>query len=48
MAVSSKLKQIKSLSWNITKTEAIDFTKPFLWFDDGLYDDIQEVILIYD
>lgn len=23
--------------WEINKTEAIDFTKPFLWFDDYLF-----------
>jgi hypothetical protein len=26
-------------SWKIAKTEAIDFTEPFLWFDDDLFDD---------
>lgn len=31
------MRQIKPTSWNIDKTEAIDFSKPFLWFDDDLY-----------
>lgn len=31
------MRQIKPTSWNIDKTEAIDFAKPFLWFDDDLY-----------
>jgi len=29
------LKKIKPTNWNIAKTEAIDFEKPFLWFDDA-------------
>lgn len=33
------LRKIIPTSWTIAKTEAIDFTKPFLWFDDDLYDD---------
>lgn len=28
------LKQIKGTSWDMLKTEVIDFTQPFLWFDD--------------
>lgn len=39
------LKQIKPTSWKVAKTEAIDFTEPFLWFDDDLYDDEREVLL---
>lgn len=33
------MKQIKSTSWqhSSSKTAAIDFSKPFLWFDDGLF-----------
>ncbi len=30
------LKKIKPLKWKTLKTEAIDFTQPFLWFDDYL------------
>ncbi len=26
-------------SWKQAKTEAIDFSEPFLWFDDDLFDD---------
>lgn len=32
-------KNIKPTSWTTAKTEAIDFTAPFLWFDDDLFDD---------
>jgi hypothetical protein len=33
----SLMRKIKPTAWNIAKTEAIDFSKPFLWFDDDLY-----------
>lgn len=32
------LKQIKPTEWDVNKTEAIDFSTPFLWFDDDLYE----------
>lgn len=32
------LKIIKPTNWNTWKTEAIDFTKPFIWFDDQVFD----------
>lgn len=32
------IKKIKPTEWNILKTDAIDFSKPFLWFDDDLYE----------
>lgn len=31
------LPQIRGAKWSLWKTEAIDFTKPFLWFDDDCY-----------
>lgn len=31
------MKMIKPTEWRIAKTEAIDFSKPFLWFDDDCY-----------
>jgi len=39
------LYSIKATDWNDAKTEAIDFTKPFLWFDDDLFDDERLVLL---
>jgi hypothetical protein len=30
------LERIKPTSWRTLKTEAIDFSKPFIWFDDYL------------
>lgn len=32
------IKQVKPTDWGDAKTDAIDFSKPFLWFDDDLYD----------
>lgn len=31
------LKQIMPTKWEYAKTEAIDFSQPFCWFDDDLY-----------
>lgn len=31
------LEKFKPVTWSIKKTEAIDFAKPFLWFDDDCY-----------
>jgi hypothetical protein len=31
------VKQIIPTTWRTNKTEAIDFSKPFLWFDDNLF-----------
>lgn len=28
------LEKFKPVTWSLKKTEAIDFSKPFLWFDD--------------
>ncbi len=32
------IRQIKPTEWNIFKTDGIDFTSPFLWFDDDLFE----------
>lgn len=31
------LGNFKPVTWSLKKTEAIDFTKPFLWFDDDCF-----------
>lgn len=31
------LEMLKPVVWSLKKTEGIDFTKPFLWFDDDCY-----------
>jgi len=32
------LKTIQPTNWDMAKTDAIDFSRPFLWFDDDLFD----------
>lgn len=39
------LKQVLPTTWGVAKTEAIDFSTPFLWFDDDLYPDEREALL---
>lgn len=40
------LKKFIPTTWSLKKTEAIDFTQPFIWFDDDLFSgekaDLQE------
>jgi len=31
------MRKIKPTSWDMAKTSGIDFSKPFLWFDDDLF-----------
>lgn len=31
------LSQVRGAKWDLWKTEAIDFSRPFLWFDDDCY-----------
>ena len=38
------LEQIKPTKWEHAKTEAIDFSSPFLWYDDDLFDDEREAL----
>ena len=39
------IEKIKETYWEVNKTEAIDFSKPFLWFDDDLFDEEKEVLI---
>ena len=39
------MRKIKPTSWSVAKTEAIDFSRPFLWFDDDLYEDERAVLV---
>ena len=32
------VKKIKPTNWSYTKTDAIDFETPFIWFDDYLFE----------
>lgn len=39
------MKMIKPTTWDLAKTRAIDFSHPFLWFDDDLfYEEKQDLI----
>lgn len=45
---TSKLtEQIQPSDWGSVKTDAINFKKPFLWFDDSLYMQEKEVLEHY-
>jgi len=35
--VAELMLKIKTTNWDMSKTEAIDFSQPFLWFDDELF-----------
>ena len=39
------MKRIKPTNWDYAKTDGIDFSKPFLWFDDDLYPKERETLL---
>ena len=38
------VKKIKPTKWKTMKTEAIDFSKPFLWYDDFILDAEKKVL----
>lgn len=38
------LHRVKPTEWEELKTDAIDFDKPFLWFDDDLFDEERRVL----
>ena len=38
------IKHIKPTTWESGKTEAIDFTKPFFWLDDNLFETERKVL----
>ncbi len=39
------LEKVKPTDWGDYKTDAIDYTKPFLWFDDDLFDEEREDLI---
>ncbi len=41
------LDKIRPTEWDELKTDAIDFKTPFLWFDDDLYPEEQEILEHY-
>lgn len=38
------LRKIKPTSWHTAKTRGIDFSEPFLWFDDNLFYEEKETL----
>lgn len=42
------MKKIKPTSWDLAKTRAIDFSKPFLWFDDDLFYKEKQSLIEHD
>ena len=38
------MKNILPTNWDTLKTEAIDFSQPFLWFDDDLFNEERKVL----
>ena len=36
--------EVKPTDWSALKTDAIDFTKPFVWIDDSIYDSERRVL----
>ena|ERR1035437_10280747 len=39
------MSKIKPTRWDVSKTDAIDFSTPFLWFDDDCFDFEREVLI---
>lgn len=39
------MKKIKPTTWDVAKTDGIDFSKPFLWFDDDCFNAEREVLI---
>jgi len=39
------MKNILPTNWDTLKTEAIDFSQPFLWFDDDLFNEERKVLI---
>jgi hypothetical protein len=43
-ATMELIERIKPTEWGELKTDAIDFSQPFLWFDDDLMDEERNVL----
>lgn len=39
------IEKIKPTNWDVLKTDGIDFSQPFLWFDDDLFREEREVLI---
>ena len=38
-SIRSHLEKIQPTTWSLMKTEAIDFSEPFIWFDEWIGED---------
>ena len=38
------MEKIKPTNWDILKTDAVDFSEPFIWFEDDLFDGEKEIL----
>lgn len=47
-AVVELMKKIKPTKWDLAKTRAIDYSEPFLWFDDDLFFEEREDLSKHD
>jgi hypothetical protein len=41
-------KQIKPTNWDVLKTDGVDFSKDFLWFDDNLFESERRVLRVHN
>lgn len=46
--LADRIMQIQPTEWGEAKTDAIDFSKPFLWFDDDLYPEEKAALVAND
>lgn len=42
------IRKIIPTEWDVLKTEAIDFSKPFLWFEDGIFPEERKALTKYN
>lgn len=42
------LPKVKPTNWDSAKTDGIDFSRPFLWFDDDLFPEEKEALKAHD
>lgn len=39
------MRKIKPTKWDLAKTRAIDYSQPFLWFDDDIFHEEKETLI---
>lgn len=43
--LTDRIKQIQPAEWGEAKTDAIDFSQPFIWFDDDLFYEEKQALI---